>query len=85
MYTIPLDAEPWAHDLVIQLDRRDATINALINAVRLRLPSFTVEEAQSFTANAGDTIYITDETGGAVTASSDGTVFRRSTDRAAIS
>ena len=52
----------------------------------IRPPSYTVATAPSASlAGAGSTIYVTDESGGAVTATSDGTDWRRSTDRAVIS
>lgn len=46
------------------------------------MPSFpaTVATLPSAAANLGATIYVTDETGGAVPAASDGTNWRRVTD-----
>jgi len=49
-----------------------------------RLPSFTVASAPTGRA-AGDVIYVSNETGGAVPAFFDGTNWRRVTDRAVIS
>lgn len=50
------------------------------------LPSFTVSSTPSASgAGAGAIIYVSDEAGGAVLAFSDGTDWRRSTDRAVIS
>lgn len=50
------------------------------------LPSYTVSVAPSAsTAGAGAMIFVTDETGGAVPAFSDGSDWRRMTDRAVIS
>lgn len=48
------------------------------------LPSYTVAGIPSATV-VGQMIYVTDETGGAVPAFSDGTNFRRVTDRAIVS
>jgi len=51
-----------------------------------RLPSFTVAGLPAAgTAGAGATAYVSDETGGAVLAFSDGTDWRRVTDRAVVS
>lgn len=55
-------------------------LEALINP----LPSYTVATVPSATT-AGKLIYVTDETGGAVPAFSDGTNWRRVTDRAIVS
>lgn len=57
---------------------------AIANNGIVTLPSFTVAGVPS-AAPAGQTAFITDETGGAVTAFSDGTNWRRTTDRAIIS
>ena len=46
---------------------------------------FTLSEAPNAALFQGHVIYITDETGGAVLAFSDGTNWRRVTDRAIIS
>lgn len=52
----------------------------------VRLPSYTVATVPSAsTAGAGAEIYVSNESGGAVTAFSDGTNWRRVTDRAVIS
>jgi hypothetical protein len=52
----------------------------------IKLPSYTVGTVPSAsTAGAGAHIHVTNETGGAVTAFSDGTNWRRVTDRAVIS
>lgn len=50
----------------------------------LRLPSYTVTTVPS-ASNAGMIIYISNESGGAVLAFSDGTNWRRCTDRAIVS
>jgi hypothetical protein len=46
--------------------------------------SYTVAGAPSAAALAGQIIYVSDETGGAVLAFSDGTSWRRVTDRSVI-
>lgn len=51
-----------------------------------KAPSYTVAGVPSAsTLGAGSTIYVSDESGGAVLAFSDGTDWRRVTDRAVIS
>lgn len=49
------------------------------------LPSYTVALAPTASSWEGHEIYVTDETGGAVPAFSDGTNWRRVTDRTIIS
>lgn len=49
------------------------------------LPSFTVSGVPSASDNPNGLIYVSNETGGAVLAFSDGTNWRRVTDRAIIS
>lgn len=49
------------------------------------LPAYTVETLPDATAYARGLIYVSDETGGAVPAFSDGTNWRRVTDRAVVS
>jgi len=56
----------------------------VISGSPLRLPSFTVATLPS-AATAAAMIYVSDETGGAVLAFSDGTNWRRVTDRAIVS
>jgi hypothetical protein len=51
----------------------------------LRVKSYTVSGAPSASAANGQIIYVSDESGGAVLAFSDGTNWRRVTDRAVIS
>lgn len=50
-----------------------------------QLPEYTVATVPDATENLAMLIYVSDETGGAVPAFSDGTNFRRVTDRAIIS
>jgi Protein of unknown function (DUF2793) len=51
----------------------------------VRVKSYTVATVPSAAAGAGQTIYVSNESGGAVIAFSDGTNWRRVTDRAVIS
>lgn len=68
------EAPPWAGDLEGQLNRAFAT--------RI-VPTFAVSKLPP-AKPAGQIIYVPDETGGAVLAFSDGSVWRRSTDRAQV-
>jgi hypothetical protein len=63
----------WATELIDQLRKVRST----------DLPSYTVATAPDVSP-AGQLIFVTDETGGAVVAFSDGTDWRRVTDRAVI-
>ena len=57
-----------------------------VGGANAKLKSYTVAGVPSASATgAGTMIYVTDETGGAVPAFSDGTDWRRVTDRAVIS
>ena len=49
------------------------------------LTGYTVATLPTASTNLGRTIFVSDETGGAVTAFSDGTNWRRTTDRAIVS
>lgn len=57
--------------------------NAGVGSLRMQLPSFTVATLPAVGAAAG-LIYVSDESGGAVPAFSDGTNWRRVTDRAIV-
>ena len=60
--------------------------NSVAFGLPTKLPSYTVATAPSAaTVGAGGMIYVSDESGGAVPAFSDGTDWRRATDRAVIS
>jgi len=50
----------------------------------VRVGSYTVAALPAASAGAGQIIYVPDATGGAVLAFSDGTDWRRSTDRAVV-
>ena len=59
--------------------------NSVAFGLPAKLPSYTVATVPSASAaGAGASIYVSDETGGAVPAFSDGTNWRRVTDRAVI-
>ena len=65
---------------------RDLKLRTLIASETVKLASYTVATVPSAsTSGAGATIYVSDETGGAVVAFSDATNWRRVTDRAVIS
>lgn len=61
----------------------DRIVRGMTNAVSL--PSYQVGTVPSAASNAFAMIYVTNESGGAVPAFSDGTSWRRVTDRAIIS
>lgn len=72
--------------------RPSGTLRLLINSTQvqvsgsLKLPSYTVATVPSASAHgAGSSIYVSDESGGTVVAYSDGTSWRRVTDRNIIS
>lgn len=52
---------------------------------RYQMPPYTVATLPNAAANARTMIYVSNETGGAVPAFSDGTNWRRVTDRAVVS
>jgi hypothetical protein len=56
-----------------------------INIQPLVFPSYTVADVPTASTATGGVIYVSDETGGAVLAFSDGTNWRRVTDRTVIS
>lgn len=78
-----------AHDAIIvrgQAERLRANANGVTITGSMRLPSYTVAGAPSAsTHGAGSMIYVSNESGGAVVAFSDGSSWRRVTDRAVIS
>lgn len=61
----------------------DRIVRGLTTAVTL--PSYTVGTVPSASKNPSSMIYVSNESGGAVPAFSDGTNWRRVTDRAVIS
>jgi hypothetical protein len=68
----------------LDMGGNDITNVGSIEFVSHTLISYTVATLPSATT-VGQMIYVTDETGGAVPAFSDGTNFRRVTDRAVVS
>jgi hypothetical protein len=74
----------WTFQLFI--DDVDARLNDDLLGPVLKIPdSYEVADVPDPTKYAGAIIYVTDETDGAVPAFSDGTDWRRMTDRAIIS
>ena len=72
----------------IFLDDVILRINDLIEnlgGAAVRLPTYTVATVPTAAEWTNSIIYVSDESGGAVTAFSDGTNWRRTTDRAIIS
>lgn len=65
---------------ITALDGRVDALEAFVS-----LPSYTVATVPSASANARKLIYVSNEAGGAVPAFSDGTNWRRVTDRVVIS
>lgn len=68
-------ASSWLNDI-------DADVYGQVPRI---LPSYTVATVPAAASYTGGLIYVTDETGGAVPAFSDGTNWRRVTDRTIIS
>lgn len=80
------DVSAWAAELNRVLE---VTVSNILQTKQTtgaihRLPSFEVADLPS-AAPAGQMIYVSDETGGAVVAYSDGTDWRRVTDRTVVS
>lgn len=67
------------------LDEITQVLNDEVLGVALKLMSYTVSTVPSASSYTGFMIYVSDESGGAVPAFSDGTDWRRTTDRAIIS
>lgn len=63
----------------------EARVSTLETATPNAFPSYIVAGVPAAAGHAGKTILVTDEAGGAVLAFSDGTAWRRVTDRAVIS
>jgi hypothetical protein len=77
---VPAGASAREHDLLRTIER------ALNTAGPVMLPSYTVAQATALAPTTlGCMIYVSNETGGAVPAFSDGTNYRRVTDRAIVS
>lgn len=76
-FTVPVGAPLWFLTFVRELERELEESKRLESFVAAALPDPAVEIRKL--------IYISDESGGAVPAFSDGTDFRRVTDRAIVS
>lgn len=74
---IPNDAPLWLRDFVADIERETEEA--------LRMPSFTVATLPAAATFERRWIYVSDEAGGGVPAFSDGTDWRRATDRAVVS
>ena len=71
------------NELQLYLDDITAKMNQFLLGAQVQLPTYTVATLPS-AATAAGMIFVSDETGGAVPAFSDGTVWRRCTDRATV-
>lgn len=70
----------------VEYDLGTITTGGILTPSYLLLPSYTVSQLSSLTASpAGQFVYCSNESGGAVPAFSDGTNWRRVTDRAIVS
>ena len=64
---------------------RSERFQQVIVTAALGLPQYTVASLPDAASNTGHLIYVSDETGGATAAISDGTNWRRMQDRAVVS
>jgi lysophospholipase L1-like esterase len=91
IYTTPVGTTGIGTRRVRVTDAGDMGIDQVAPVCKLdvngavRVKSYTVATLPSAAAGAGQMIYVSDETGGAVLAFSDGTDWRRVTDRAVVS
>jgi len=67
------------------LDDIELRFNNHLLGNSVKLPSYTVTTLPTASENTGSIVYVSNETGGAVTAFSDGSAWRRTTDRAIVS
>lgn len=85
------DGSAWHEALVVDPTTGDIGIGTATPSVRLdvdgpiRPKTYTVSTVPAATAGAGQLIYVSDESGGATLAFSDGTEWRRMSDRAVVS
>lgn len=81
------DTVPEVSAAVAALQAGIPTIDDRITALESGtvLPSFTVADLPAAAGNAGKMVFVANESGGAVPAFSDGTSWRRVTDRAVVS
>ncbi|MCH2076158.1 MAG: DUF2793 domain-containing protein [Rhodobacteraceae bacterium] len=83
---VSADGTAWNEAISIDALSGDVTMLGLSVSGPARLGNFTVTTLPSASgAGAGAIIYVSDESGGAVTAFSDGSAWRRTTDRAIVS
>ena len=66
-------------------DDLELLLNQFLLGAAISLPSYAVADVPTASEWTGGMIYVSDESGGAVPAFSDGTNWRRTTDRAVIS
>lgn len=84
-YGVPLVADKKATNIFqLFLDDIERNLNDNLLGSQVTIPSYIVTELPSVTTRPG-LIFVSDETGGAVPAFSDGTNWRRVTDRAIVS
>lgn len=81
----PLDGPVWLPDYTRSIERELRAAQERLTALEVGLASYTVATVPDATANTARMIFVSDETGGAVPAFSDGTDWRRVTDRVVIS
>lgn len=82
-FPLPPGAPAWAHDLARALEAALAEREARRRPLRLLVTAKADLPAPA--AHAHALIYVSDETGGAIPAFSDGSDWRRVTDRAVVS
>jgi hypothetical protein len=79
------DLEPVTSAVTVSYDLGTESTSGIITPSLLLLPSYTVAGLSTLSANpAGQFVYCSNESGGAVPAFSDGTNWRRVTDRAIV-
>lgn len=82
---ITTKGDPASEAMQLFIDDLAQRLNDNLLGQAVRLPSYTVAQANALTISpAGSMIYVSDEFGGGVPAFSDGTNWRRVTDRAVI-
>lgn len=88
---VSADGSVWREALVVDPATGNVGLGTATPAIRLdvdgplRPKSYTVATVPAASAGAGQLIYVSDETGGATLAFSDGTAWRRLADRAVVS
>lgn len=70
--------------LQVFLDDVELLLNARLLGESVRLPVYTVATLPPASRNIGGSVFVSNAAGGAITAFSDGTNWRRSTDRAIV-